>query len=100
MTDLSTGDGQLLDNADTLLATTTSLLDRAFSALKATCSEDGKVAAAKLDAHQLVSYDLSLSWAECTAARFALQHARRLGETGGDDLVTELIHAEDDGDRL
>ncbi len=90
MTDLSTGDGQLLDNADTLLATTSALLDKAFSALKSSCTTDGKVSAARLDARQLVSYELSLSWAECTAARFFLQHARRLVETSRDDLVTEL----------
>lgn len=90
MTDLSTGDGQLLDNADTLLATTSALLDQAFSNLKANCSEAGKISAARLDAHQLISYDLSLSWAECTAARFSLQHARRLEESARDDLVTEL----------
>ncbi len=90
MTDLSTGDGQLLDNADTLLATTSALLDQAFSNLKANCSEAGKISAARLDAHQLISYDLSLSWAECTAARFSLQHARRLEESARNDLVTEL----------
>ena len=90
MTDLSTGDGQLLDNADTLLANTSALLDTAFSKLKAACSEDGKVSASALDSHQLISYDLSLSWAECTAARFSLQHARRLEESARDDLVTEL----------
>ena len=33
MTDLSTGDGQLLDNADTLLATTSALLDQAWHQL-------------------------------------------------------------------
>ncbi len=38
---------------------------------------DGKISAALLDQHQLVSYDLALSYAELTGARFGLDYAKR-----------------------
>jgi (2S)-methylsuccinyl-CoA dehydrogenase len=38
---------------------------------------DGKISAALLDHHQLVSYDLALSCAEVTGARFGLDYAKR-----------------------
>ncbi|HSA45822.1 MAG TPA: acyl-CoA dehydrogenase family protein [Candidatus Competibacteraceae bacterium] len=44
---------------------------------------DGKISAALLDQHQLVSYDLSLSCAEVTGARFALDYAQRARNAGG-----------------
>ena len=44
---------------------------------------DGKICAALLDHHQLVSYDLSLSCAEVTGARFALDYAKRAREASG-----------------
>ncbi|MCB1821764.1 MAG: acyl-CoA dehydrogenase family protein [Candidatus Competibacteraceae bacterium] len=44
---------------------------------------DGKISAALLDHHQLVSYDLSLSCAEVTGARFALDYAKRAREASG-----------------
>ena len=78
MTDVSAGDGQALEQARSLLGATTDLIDRALSALKARTLEGERVSPALLDQHQLVSYDLSLSWAECTAARFLLAHAGRL----------------------
>ena len=37
-----------------------------------------RVSPAKLDEHQLASYELSLSWSECTAARFLTAHALQL----------------------
>lgn len=44
---------------------------------------DGKISAALLDHHQLVSYDLSLSCAEVTGARFALDYAQRARAASG-----------------
>ena len=40
--------------------------------------ENDRVSPAKLDAYQLVSYELSLCWAECTSGRFILNYARNL----------------------
>jgi (2S)-methylsuccinyl-CoA dehydrogenase len=44
---------------------------------------DGKISAALLDQHQLVSYDLALSYAEVTGARFGLDYAKRARAAGG-----------------
>ncbi|MFT4615636.1 MAG: (2S)-methylsuccinyl-CoA dehydrogenase [Bacteroidia bacterium] len=92
MTDVSVEDGQQLDSATALLAATRTLFDRAFSAIHAASLEDGKVSPQKLDEHQLACYELSVSWAECTAAGFLLDHARRLLESAesNDSLVTGL----------
>ena len=49
---------------------------------------DGRVSAALLDHHQLVSYDLSLSCAETTGARFMLDYAQRAREAGGSPAVS------------
>ena len=67
-----------LDQADAVLAAATQLIDRALAALKARSSDAGQIAPARLDEQQLASYEVSVSWAECTAARFLLAHARRL----------------------
>lgn len=70
--------GPQLEQAVAVLTGATQLIDRALDALKARCSEGGKLSPAKLDDQQLASYELSVSWAECTAARFLLAHAQRL----------------------
>ena len=75
MTDVSQTGGQLLDQAADALHHTRALIDRALSSLKAKTVEDGRISPAKLDAYQLISYELSLSWAECCAARFMLDHS-------------------------
>jgi (2S)-methylsuccinyl-CoA dehydrogenase len=67
-----------LSQATELLTATRGLLDRALSELKAKTLEGGKVSPARLDAHQLVCYELSLCWSECTSAGFLLDHAQRL----------------------
>lgn len=92
MTDLSRDHEQQLEQASALLSATRELIDRGFSALKARCTEDGRVSPALLDQHQLASYELSCCWAECTSAGFALDHARRLAAHGGghDPFVTAL----------
>lgn len=71
-------DEQQLEPALAVLAATTQLIGRALSALKMQTTEAERVIPARLDEHQLASYDLSLSWSECTAARFLLAHATRL----------------------
>jgi len=77
MSDVSRADGQLLDQASQVLRATQSLIDRALSALRAKTLDNGKVSTTRLDAYQLVSYELSLCWAECCAARFMLDHSSR-----------------------
>ena len=76
MNDVSPTGGQLLDQAAGVLTGTQGLIDRALSALKAKTLDAGKLSNAKLDGYQLVSYELSLCWAECCAARFMLDHSR------------------------
>lgn len=78
MTDVSQAGGQQLDLARSLLETTDKLLNQVFSHLKAAASEDGRVSPAGLDEHQLASYEISLCWSECTAARFVLDYADTL----------------------
>lgn len=75
MSDVSPTGGQLLEQAASVLQDTRTLIDKALSALKAKTVLEGKLSNAKLDEHQLVSYELSLCWAECCAARFMLEHA-------------------------
>ena len=76
MTDVSPTRGQLLDQAADVLQGTQGLIDRSLSALKAKTLDSGKLSNARLDDYQLVSYELSLCWAECCAARFMLDHSR------------------------
>ena len=64
--------GPQLEQAAKVLAATTQLIDRVLSALRARSSEGGQISAARLDEQQLASYEVSVSWAECTAARFLL----------------------------
>ncbi|MDG2273090.1 MAG: acyl-CoA dehydrogenase family protein [Halioglobus sp.] len=69
---------QQLQQADAALKAAMQLIDRALSALKSRTVEGGRVSPAKLDEHQLASYELSVSWSECTAARFLSAHAAQL----------------------
>ena len=69
---------QQLQQADAALQATTQLIDTALSALKLLTLDGERVSPAKLDEHQLASYELSLSWSECTAARFLTAHALQL----------------------
>ena len=71
---------QQLNHAGGALKATTQLINAALSALKARTMDGERVSPAKLDEHQLASYDLSLSWSECTAARFLTAHAVQLAE--------------------
>ena len=69
---------QQLQQAGAALQATTQLIDTALSALKVLTLDGERVSPAKLDEHQLASYELSLSWSECTAARFLTVHALQL----------------------
>ena len=72
------------------MSTTRGLLDTAAASLRAACAEGDKVSAARLDARQLVSYELAVSWSEATAAGFLLDHAKRLLQDAPDPFVTQL----------
>jgi (2S)-methylsuccinyl-CoA dehydrogenase len=78
MSDASLHSRQQLEQAVAVLAATTRLINDALSALKVRTTEAGRVVPARLDEHQLASYELAVSWSECTAARFLLTHAQRL----------------------
>ena len=78
MSDVSHDGGARLGQAGAALETTRGLLDSALSVLKSNTLDGDRVSPAKLDNYQLVSYELSLCWAECTSADFVLQHARKL----------------------
>lgn len=80
MNDVVSSDGQALGHASALLTATNTLISEAFSRLKANTVVDGRVSPAKLDSYQLISYDLSISWAECTSAEFLLRHANKLAQ--------------------
>lgn len=92
MNDVVSADGQALDQANALLAATQALIASALSKLKAKTLDGDRVSPAKLDEHQLISYDLSLSWSECTAAEFLLRHASNLVENaaGNNTLTVRL----------
>ncbi len=92
MTHVSHTDGQVLDQATDLLNNTRSLIDKSLSMLKAKTLVDGRVSAQKLDQYQLVSYELSLCWAELTAANFMLCYARRCYDDapGSEAFATQL----------
>ena len=78
MAETSKDELQLLEQAGAVLAANRGLIDRALTVLKANTLDGDRVSPTKLDDYQLVSYELSLCWAECTAASFLLCHARRL----------------------
>ncbi|MEM8561438.1 MAG: acyl-CoA dehydrogenase family protein [Pseudomonadota bacterium] len=86
MTDVSTTGGELLDQAAHVLTATRGLIDMAISTLKSKTFEDGRLSSSKLDDYQLVSYDISLCWAECCAAQFMLSHAQQCEDDFTDRL--------------
>tara|TARA_R110000823_G_scaffold305166_3_gene427140 strand:+ start:71883 stop:73565 length:1683 start_codon:yes stop_codon:yes gene_type:complete len=90
MTQVSPEQGLPLDSAGSLLSSAHALLDAAAAHIRAASLQDGKVSPALLDAQQLASYELAVSWSECTAARFLLDHARRLQASKPDAFVERL----------
>lgn len=94
MTDLSTAAMSLADQAAGVLASTRALIDQSLSLLKSKTTDNGRVSPARLDDYQLICYELSMCWAECTSADFLLAHARRLAAAGQDsDGFTERLAA-------
>ncbi len=90
MTQVSPDSGLSLDSADALLSSTHALLDAAAAHIRKTSMVGDKVDPARLDSQQLASYDLAVSWSECTAARFLLDHARHLQASNADGFVERL----------
>ncbi len=73
-----------LQQAALALDTVQKALDYSLADLKERSQKaDGKISAALLDHYQLVSYDLALSCAEVTGARFGLDYAKRARAAGG-----------------
>ena len=62
------------------LAAVSPLLDNALAYLNGACAVDGQLLATALDAHQLVSYDISFCVAELRACRNLLDYAERVAE--------------------
>jgi (2S)-methylsuccinyl-CoA dehydrogenase len=77
----------MLDQAAAALTSIRTLIDSALSQLKTWTREDGRLSNARLDEHQLVSYELSLCWAECCAAQFMLDHAQQAGDAFSNRLA-------------
>jgi (2S)-methylsuccinyl-CoA dehydrogenase len=63
---------------------TQGLLERAWRALKTSSTKDGRVSGTLLDERQLESYNLALSTAELTAARFVLDYAANVRKKRGE----------------
>ena len=94
MTHVPMDDGHQLEQAVAVLETGCGLIDQALSTLKTKTMDGDRVSAAKLDKFQLISYELSVSWSECTAARFLLAHARRLeADSSADNAFTARLAA-------
>ncbi len=75
---------QQLQQAASALDTVQKALDYSLADVKERSQKaDGRISAALLDHHQLVSYDLALSCAEITGARFGLDYAKRARAAGG-----------------
>ncbi|MFO1423799.1 MAG: acyl-CoA dehydrogenase family protein [Candidatus Competibacteraceae bacterium] len=73
-----------LQQAALALAAVQKALDYSLADLKERSQKaDGRISAALLDQYQLVSYDLALSCAEVTGARFGLDYAKRARTAGG-----------------
>jgi (2S)-methylsuccinyl-CoA dehydrogenase len=85
MTVVPNGSGQLLDQAAAVLQNTQALLNSALSELRSRCLENGRISNAKLDDHQLVSYELAVCSSESAAAAFALEYARGVLAASGED---------------
>ncbi|MDE0951273.1 MAG: acyl-CoA/acyl-ACP dehydrogenase [Halioglobus sp.] len=92
MTHVPMDDGHQLEQAAAVLETGCGLIDQALSTLKTKTMDGDRVSAAKLDEFQLISYELSVSWSECTAARLLLAHARRLeADSSADNAFTARL---------
>ena len=71
---------EALTAVDHVLQKGRQVLQSCWTHLRQNCLENGKVSATRLDNHQWISYELSLSTAEWTAAEFLRDYSRRLRE--------------------
>lgn len=67
----------LIDQANQALNAVNKTLDIVLASLKDRTQENGRVSAAKVDDHQIVAYDMALSCAEATAAKFVMDYANK-----------------------
>jgi (2S)-methylsuccinyl-CoA dehydrogenase len=82
---------ELLEQALSAVQVGKKALDSSLSFVKKSCLSDGRISGSKLDEYQLVSYELSYSVAEASAAINLVDYAKRTrAEKGGsDDLILE-----------
>jgi (2S)-methylsuccinyl-CoA dehydrogenase len=85
MTDVVVENTQILDQASAALQQAQALIHAALIDLRTNSLEDGRLSNARLDEHQLVSYELALCSAESAAARFMLDYAQEICTLAGDD---------------
>jgi (2S)-methylsuccinyl-CoA dehydrogenase len=79
-----------LARAEAALVRGRRLLERAAWKLRERSLELGQVSASKLDDAQIVCFDMALGFAELTAAKFAIEYARRATESGAGDVETRF----------
>ena len=90
-----------LARAEVALTRGRRLLERAAWKLRERSLEGGQVSASKLDEAQIVCFDMALGFAELTAAKFAVEYARRAVESGAGEVeapfarlfAAESLHA-------
>ena len=80
------GNAAELQQAQSAVAKGLALMERLWGQLRSDCLDGARISAAKLDQHQLVSYDAAVSQAELSGARFVLDYAEtaltKLGPAG------------------
>lgn len=82
----------LINQASDLIAAGSATVDKALSFVKSQCLNGEKVSAAKLDEHQLVSYELAYCAAEVGSAESMLNYAQKVREQkSGDQLLEESL---------
>ena len=74
---------ELMNQANQALGVAQGVLDFALADLKEKSLQNGRISAARMDQHQLACYDLSLSCAEATGARFMLDYAAKVRDEAG-----------------
>ncbi|MCR9104605.1 MAG: acyl-CoA dehydrogenase family protein [Gammaproteobacteria bacterium] len=91
MSDFISTDEPMLDQAGAALTAVQGLIHQALTHLKTSATVAGRTDPARLDELQLVSYEIAVCWAECTAARFSLNHAARVSASAtGVTLTADL----------
>ncbi len=81
----------LIDQAVNVIEKGQRALSLALSHVKKQClNEKGKLSSAKLDEHQLISYDLAYVAAELTGAMNLIEYGRAIREKRGDNVELQL----------